>query len=358
MIEQSWMRFLDSLTDNLKSKTCTELSRSIKNPKWLGLFAIILTSAFGGAAAEAQQPATIPRVVYLSVDIASSMAPRVDSFRRGLRDLGYVEGKNIVVESRFSDGKVDRLSALVTEILQLRVDVIVSAGPSVTRPVKAATSTIPIVMTQDSDPVGNGFVTSLAHPGGNVTGLSSVDTDLSGKRLDLLKEIIPRISRVAVFGTSTNPGNKQSLREIQRGAEAVGIKLQYFDVLSFNDIETAFRAASKVRAEAVIYNVLGPIDSVNRPEVITLATKNRLPVIYELASYVLAGGLMSYGINLPDLDRRAATYVDKILKGAKPADLPVEQPIKFEFIINLIAAKQIGLTIPPNVLVRADRVIK
>jgi putative tryptophan/tyrosine transport system substrate-binding protein len=306
----------------------------------------------------AQQPAKIPRVVYLSVGTASSMAPRVDSFRRGLRDLGYVEGKNIVVESRSSDGKVDRLSALVTEILQLKVDVIVSAGPSVTRPLKTATSTIPIVMTQDADPVGNGFVTSLAHPGGNVTGLSSVDTDLSGKRLDLLKEIIPRISRIAVFGTSTNPGNNQSLGEIERGAKAVGIKLQYFDVLSFNDIEAAFRAVSKVRVEAVIYNVLGPIDSANRTEVITLATKNRLPVIYELPGYVLAGGLMSYGINLRDLDRRAATYVDKILKGAKPADLPVEQPTKFEFVINLKAAKQIRLTIPPNVLARADRVIK
>jgi putative ABC transport system substrate-binding protein len=310
------------------------------------------------ATASAQQPAKIPRVVYLSVGTASSMAPRIDSFRRGLRDLGYVEGKNVVVESRFSDGKADRLSALVTEILQLKVDVIVSAGPSVTRPVKEATSTIPVVMTQDSDPVGNGFVSSLAHPGGNVTGLSAVDTDLSGKRLDLLQEIMPRMSRVAVFGTSTNPGNKQSLGEIERGAKAVGMKLQYFDVLSSNDIEKAFRAASKARAEAVIYNVLGPIDSANRPEVTTLATKNRLPVIYELPGCVLAGGLMSYGVNLADLDRRAAIYVDKILKGVKPADLPVEQPTKFEFIINLKAAKQIGLTIPPNVLARADKVIR
>jgi putative ABC transport system substrate-binding protein len=334
------------------------LSTRYANSKWLGLSVLVFMLLAAGAVAYAQQPAIIPRVVYVSVGTASSMAPRVDSFRRGLRDLGYVEGKNIVVESRFSDGRVDRLSALVTEILQLKVDVIVSAGPSVTRPVKEATSTISIVMTQDSDPVSNGFVKSLAHPGGNVTGLSSVDTDLSGKRLDLLKEIIPRISRVAVFGTSTNPGNKQSLEEIERGAKAVGIKLQYFDVLSFNDIERAFRAASKARAEAVIHNVLGPIDSANRPEVITRATKNRLPVIYELPSYVLAGGLMSYGIDLRDLDRRAAIYVDKILKGAKPADLPVQQPTKFEFIINLKAAKQIGLTIPPNVLARADKVIR
>jgi putative ABC transport system substrate-binding protein len=305
--------------------------------------------------AEAQQPKKVPPIGYLSGAITSS---RHDAFRQGLRELGYVEGKNIVIEWRDAEGKLDRLPALVAELIQLRVNIIVSAGPLVTRVAKEATSTIPIVMTQDTDPVGNGFVTSLAHPGGNVTGLSSVDTDLSGKRLDLLKEIIPRISRVAVLGTSTNPGNKQSLREIQRGAEAVGIKLQHFDVLSFNDIETAFRAASKVRAEAVIYNVLGPIGSANRPEVTTLATKHRLPVIYELPSYVLAGGLMSYGIDLPDLDRRAATYVDKILKGAKPADLPVEQPKKFEFIINLKAAKQIGLTIPPNVLARADRVIR
>jgi putative ABC transport system substrate-binding protein len=344
-------------SDNRKPVVSRFEPSAIQNPKWLGLWVIAFMLMVGGVVAHAQQPAKIPRVVYLSVGTASSMAPRVDSFRRGLRDLGYAEGKNIVVESRFSDGKVDRLSALVTEIIQLKVDVIVSAGPSVTRPLKTATSTIPIVMTQDTDPVGNGFVKSLAHPGGNVTGLSSVYTDLSGKRLDLLKEIIPRIGRVAVFGTSTNPGNKQSLGEIERAAKAVGIKLEYFDVLSFNDLETAFRAASKARAEAVIYIVLGPI-SANRTELITLATKNRLPVIFETASNVLAGGLMSYGINQSDLDRRAATYVDKILKGAKPADLPVEQPTKFEFVINLKAAKQIGLTIPPNVLARADKVIR
>jgi putative tryptophan/tyrosine transport system substrate-binding protein len=359
MSETFWNRsFESSLPPNLKSKTCPEPSRRIQNRKLVATVALVVTFTMCGAMAHAQQPVTVPRVVYLSVGTASSMERRVDSFRRGLRDLGYVEGKNVVVESRFSDGKADRLSALVTEILQRKVDVIVSAGPSVTRPVKEATSTIPIVMTQDSDPVGNGFVSSLAHPGGNVTGLSSVDTDLSGKRLDLLREIIPRMSRVAVFGTSTNPGNKQSLGEIERGAKAVGMKLQYFDVLSSNDIEKAFRAASKARAEAVIYNVLGPIDSANRPEVMTLATKNRLPVIYELPSYVLAGGLMSYGVNLADLDRRAAIYVDKILKGAKPAELPVEQPKKFEFIVNLKAAKQIGLTVPPNVLARADRVIR
>jgi ABC-type uncharacterized transport system substrate-binding protein len=213
-------------------------------------------------------------------------------------------------------------------------------------------------MTQDADPVGSGFVASLARPGGNITGLSTLAPELSGKRLELLKEIIPKLSRVAVFGTSTQPGNEQSLKEVELAAKAFGVKLQYLDVLSSKDVDTAFRAATKGRADAVLTLLPGRVASSQRTQIAEFAVKNRLPVIYNSAPWAEAGGLMSYGTSTTDLDRRAATYVDKILKGAKPADLPVEQPTKFEFIINLKAAKQIGLTIPPNVLARADKVIK
>jgi putative tryptophan/tyrosine transport system substrate-binding protein len=212
-------------------------------------------------------------------------------------------------------------------------------------------------MAQDPDPVGNGFVASLARPGGNITGLSSLALELGGKQLELLKEMIPRLSHVAVFGTSTNSGNAQSLREVELAAKAFGVKLQYLDVLSPKDIETVFRAASKGRADAVLI-IPGPVVVSRRAQVVDHAEKSRLPVIYPQTEFMEAGGLMYYGTNTPDLFQRAATYVDKILKGAKPGDLPVEQPTKFEFVINLKAAKQIGLTIPPTVLARADKVIR
>jgi len=242
--------------------------------------------------------------------------------------------------------------------VRLKVDIITTAGPPATRAAKEATSTIPIVMAADTDPVASGFVASLARPGGNITGLSTLAPEISGKQLELLKEIVPKLSRVAVFGTSTRPGNAQALRETELAAGAFGVKLQYLDVLSPKDIETAFRAAGKGRAHAVLMNVSGGIALSQRTEIAELAVKSRLPAIYVAPEFVEAGGLMTYGVSLTDLFRRAATYVDKILKGAKPADLPVEQPKKFELVINLKAAKQIGLTIPPNVLVRADKVIK
>ena len=212
-------------------------------------------------------------------------------------------------------------------------------------------------MGQDTDPVGNGFVASLARPGGNITGLATLAPEIGGKRLELLKEIVPKLSRVAVLGTSTSPGSAQTLKEVERAAGALGVKLQYLDVLDSKDIETAFRAAGKGRADAVLI-LGGSILLSHRTQIADLAVKNRLPAIYAQPEYVEAGGLMTYGVSITDLFRRAATYVDKILKGRKPADLPVEQPMKFELIINLKAAKQIGLTIPPNVLARADRVIK
>jgi putative ABC transport system substrate-binding protein len=281
----------------------------------------------------------------------------MDAFRQRLRELGYVEGKTIVVESRYAEGKLERLPGLVDELVRLKVDVILSGGPAVTRPAKEATKTIPIVMAQDDDPVANGFVASLARPGGNITGLSTFAPELSGKRLELLKEVVPRLSRVAVFGTSTQPGNAQSLKEVELAAKAFGVKLQYLDVLSSKDVETAFRAAGKGRAEAVLV-LGGPVLNSDRAQVVDLAVKNRLPATYNVSEFIDAEGLMSHSVSFVDLYRRAAVYVDKILNGQKPADIPVEQPMKFEFIINLKAAKQIGLTIPPNVLVRADRVIR
>ena len=349
MNDRSRIPWLNYSSDNRKSK--------IQNPKWVGIFAIALTFVFGGAVAQAQQTAKIPRIGFLGATAPSSVSARYEAVRKGLRELGYVEGKNIAIDRCFAEGKLDRLPALAAELVRLNVEVIVTTGGISTRAAKEATVTTPIVMVQDNDPVANGFVASLARPGGNITGLATLAPELSGKRLELLKEIVPKISRVAVFGTSINPGNAQSLKEIELAAEAFKVQLQYQDVLDPKDIETAFRAAGKGRAEAVIVLVSSVLNS-HRTQVVELAVKNRLPVIYPFQEFVEAGGLMTYGVNFTDLYRRAATYVDKLLKGRKPTDLPVEQPMKFEFIINLKAAKQIGLTIPPNVLVRADKVIK
>jgi len=307
--------------------------------------------------AQAQQPKKIPRIGFLSAVSASSISPRTEAFRQGLRELGYVEGQSIVVEYRWAEGKFDRLPDLAAELVRLKVDVILSGGPTATRPAKEATVTIPIVMAFDDDPVGSGFVASLARPGGNITGLSTLAPEISGKQLELLKEIVPRLSRVAVFGTSTRSGNAQALREIELAAGTLGVQLQYLEVLGAKDIEALFRAASKGRADAVLA-LASPTLLLQRTQIADLAVKNRLPAIYDRAEFVEDGGLMTYSVSITDLFRRAATYVDKILKGAKPADLPVEQPTKFEFIVNLKAAKQIGLTIPPNVLARADKVIR
>ncbi len=317
---------------------------------------LIIAVVFAGGVAQAQQPTKIPRIGYLGGATASNTG-RIEALRQGLRELGYVEGKNIVIEWRYAEGKPDRERAIAAELVRLKVDVIVTVGSNATRAAKEATATIPIVMTQDPDPIGNGFVASLARPGGNITGLSNVNRELSGKRLELLKEVVPRLTRVAVFGTSTFPGTAQNLKETELAAEALRVQLQHLDVLDPKDIETAFRGASKGRAEAVL-SLGGSVLNSQRARVVELAAKSRLPAIYSIRESVEVGGLMSYGPSGNDLTRRAATYVDKILKGAKPADLPVEQPTKFEFIINLKAAKQIGLTIPPNVLARADKVIR
>jgi putative ABC transport system substrate-binding protein len=277
----------------------------------------------------------------------------------GCASVGYVEGKTIVIEWRAAEGNRDRQRSLAAELVGLRIDVIVASGGGDTLAAKGATATIPIVMAQTDDPVASGFVASLPRPGGNITGLSTLSPETSGKRLELLKEVIPKLSRVAVFGTSSSPGNAPVLNETKLAAVALEVSVQYVDVLSSKDFDTAFRAAGKARADAALWLVSGSLSSIpGRAKIAELAVKSQLPTIYERQNFVSDGGLMSYGVNLPDLNRRAATYVDKILKGAKPADIPVEQPTKFEFVINLKAAKEIGLTIPPNVLARAGRVIK
>jgi putative ABC transport system substrate-binding protein len=352
-----WATIRSVQSDNRKSKTCTEPSRSIQNRKLVGLTAIAFLLAVGGARAEAQQPKKVPHVGVLAGGSAVSDAARIEALRQGLRELGYVEGKNIVIDYEYADGKTNRLTELAARLVQLKVEVIVTAGPSATRAAKQTTTTIPIVMAQDSDPIASGLVASLARPGGNITGLSRLSPELSGKQLELLKETVPTLSQLAVFENSAQPGNQQSLNEVERAAGALGVQLQTLNISGPTNIQTAFRTASKRRTNGLLV-LSSPVLFAQRTEVVELAARNRLPAIYFALEFAEDGGLMSYGPSITDLFRRAATYVDKILKGAKPAELPVEQPTKFELIINLKAAKKIGLTIPANVLARADRVIK
>ncbi len=281
------------------------------------------------------------------------------AFREGLHERGFTEGRNIELVFRSGEGHFDKIPGLAAELVQLKVDVIVTGGPEATGPSKNATHSIPIVMAQDNDPVGNGFIASLARPGANITGLSALSAEMSGKRLELLKEIVPTLSRVAVFGDSNNPGSLRAFKETEDAARAFAIKLECRDLKSVSAIESAFQAVNKRFVGAVILLPSAVIVS-ERTRIADLGAKYRLPIIYPRGGgeFVEDGGLMSYAASIPELWRRAANYVDKILKGAKPADLPVEQPTKFEFIINLKAAHQIGLMIPPNVLARADKVIR
>jgi putative ABC transport system substrate-binding protein len=293
------------------------------------LFCLLMTVLLTTVSVEAQQPTKTPRIGYLTGATLSSQSPNIAAFKKGLRELGYIEGKNIAIEWRAAEGNRVRQRALAAELVRLKVDLIVTSAGGDTIAAKEATTTIPIVMAQTDDPVASGFVASLPWPGGNITGLSTLSPELSGKRLELLKEVVPKISRVAVFGTSSSPGNVPVLNETKITAIALGIRVQYVDVLSSNDFDTAFQAASKARADAVLWLVSGSLGTVGgRVKIAELAVKSRLPTIYERQNYVSDGGLMSYGVNLSDLHRRAAVYVDKILKGSKPADLPVEQPKK------------------------------
>jgi putative tryptophan/tyrosine transport system substrate-binding protein len=306
--------------------------------------------------ADAQQAKKVPRIGYLQ--IGSQLGPTGEAFLQGLRDLGYVEGKSILIEYRGDPQRSeDRLPEFAADLVRLKVDVIVALSPPAALAAKNATKTIPIVMRSTSDPIQAGFVASLARPGGNITGVTSISTDLYGKRLELLKEVIPRLSRVGVLRNPDRSAEASNSKEMEIAARSLDLRLQFLEVRSSNDFENAFRAAGKARAEALI-TIRTPLINGQKKRVADLAMKSRLPAIYDDREYIDAGGLMSYGTDLAELHRRAATYVDKILKGAKPADLPVEQPTKFEFIINLKVAKQIGLTIPPNVLARADKVVR
>ena len=326
--------------------------RNLKSAILLGATLFALCSS-----AQAQESKKVPLIGFLSSRSPDAEKSRLVAFQQGLQELGYLEGKNILVEQRYAAGKFDRLPDLAAELIRLKVNVLVTTGTPAAHAAKNATSAIPIVIGNAGDPVGTGLVASLARPGGNVTGLSVLNTELSGKRLELLKEVVPTASRIAVLLNPANSINPLQLKEIQSAGPASGVTLLSLEVKGTDDIDRAFTAMKKQRIGALI--VLGdPLLETHRTRIAELAVKSQLPAIYSLAPYVEAGGLMSYGTNFDDTYRRAAVYVDKILKGAKPADLPVEQPTKFEFIINLKAAKQIGLTIPPNVLVRADRVIR
>jgi putative ABC transport system substrate-binding protein len=306
---------------------------------------------------EAQQAKSVARIGYLSVLSPSTDSTRIEAFRQGLRELGYVEAQNIAIESRYADGKLDRLPDLARELVRLKVDVVIVGGSTATKAAKNVTKLIPIVMAHGSDPVELGFVASLARPGGNITGLTHLAPELGGKRLELLKDIVAQLSRVAVLTDPGTQGHGPQIKELEVAARALGLQLRPAEVRGSKELESAFSAMITGRAEALIGLQQPTLDSL-RARIVELTDKNRLPAMYPNSEYVEVGGLMSYAADIVAMFRRAATYVDKILKGTKPADLPVEQPTKFELIINLKTAKQIGLTIPPNVLARADKVIK
>jgi ABC-type uncharacterized transport system substrate-binding protein len=323
-----------------------------KSLLWL-LITVLLTAA---PPAESQQQSKIPKIGWLGVRPAAS-DPGPEEFGREFRALGYVEGKNIVFEYRSADDKLDRLPALAEELVRLKVDVLLASTTPAAVAAKNATRTIPVVFYGGFDPVALGLVDSLARPGGNVTGFTSIAVVLAGKRLELLKETVPKLSRVAVLWDPQNPGSAQQWKEIQLPARELGLQLHSIEVSSADKFEAAFKEATRARSTALAL-LASPFFYSNQKQLADLATKNRLPAIYPRGEFVASGGLMSYGADQAESIKRVAAMVDKILKGTKPADLPVEQPMKFELIINLKTAKQIGLTIPSNVLVRADRVIR
>jgi putative tryptophan/tyrosine transport system substrate-binding protein len=319
----------------------------------IGLCAMLLALSLS---AQAQQPAGIPRIGILLPTTASVYLPRVEAFRRRLRELGYVEGKNTVIEYRYAEGTLERLPDLAAELVRLKVDVIVATAQGALA-AKKASATTPIVFGNASDPVGSGLVSSLARPGGNITGLSVMSADLDGKRLELLKEAFPKVARVAFLWEPGDSRGNRALTDMEAAAKALRLKLISLEVRGLDDFDSAFARAKRDGAQALI-TTTGPLVSTQLRQVLDFAAKNRLPAMYTNNEYVDAGGLMSYAPNQADLFRRAADFVDRILKGTKPADIPVEQPKKFEFIVNLKTARQIGLTIPPNVLARADKVIR
>jgi putative ABC transport system substrate-binding protein len=325
------------------------------------LVAVVLLAV--AVKAEAQQTGKIPRVGILF--IGSRDQPHLEAFKQGLRERGYTEGKNIVLDYRYAEGKLDRLPSLAAELVQLKVDVIVTTSGNSARAASEATKTIPIVLTTGADPVKSGLAESLAKPGGNVTGLSIIEEDLSGKRVDILKETFPKMTRMAYlwhplavsYSTADTTSGNPSYDQAEKATKTAGVQLLSYKVRTLAEIERAFADMPKVRPDTLLV-LQSPLMTLNSKKIVELALKQRLPGMYPTRQFAEEGGLMAYGPLIGDLYRRAATYVDKILKGAKPADLPVEQPTKFEFIINLKAAKQIGLTIPQWVLVKADKVIR
>jgi ABC-type uncharacterized transport system substrate-binding protein len=305
--------------------------------------------------AHAQAPGKVYRVGYLSM--APGPSPRSEALQQGLRDLGYVSGQNLVTEYGWADGQIDRARTAAADLVRSKVDVIVTGGPQATRVAREATTTIPVVMAVDYDPVGAGFVTSLAHPGGNITGLSAINPELSGKRLELLKSALPRLSRVAVLWNPAEPNADVYVRETRVAAQALGVRVQSLEIRSLPDLESALRSATRERADALAV-LTDPVTLYHRAELASLASKHHLPAIYSDKLFVEAGGLMSYGANDRELHRRAAVFVDKILKGAKPGELPVEQPTTYELVINLKTAKALTLAISPALLRRADQLIE
>jgi ABC-type uncharacterized transport system substrate-binding protein len=307
--------------------------------------------------AEAQQPKKVPRIGYLSGASSENDKPLIAAFRQGLRELGYIEGKDLVIEERYVVGQSDELHGVVAELVNLKIDVLVVYGMVAVKAAKRVTNTIPIVMANAVDPVGAGLVASLARPGGNITGLSDYHFATVTKRLELLKEAVPTASRVGVLFNPANASNPLQVKDLQRVAPSLKVSVTPVEAKTPADVDRAFDALKKDRPSALLL-IGDTLLSANQKRIAEFALENRIPAGYTLRQFVEAGGLMSYGTNFADMWRRAASYVDKILKGTKPADLPVEQPTKFELVINLKTAKQIGLTIPPNVLARADKVIR
>ena len=360
MKQKSHARYLRLQSDNQKSKPCTEPSRSIQERKWLTVVAIVVALTLSGAVVHAQQEKKVSRIGYLSDSAPARETARSEAMGLALRELGYIEGNNIVMEYRYAAGKVDRAPELASELVRLKVDIIlIAGGPTQSRAAKNATTTIPIVMMGDgADPVETGLVESLARPGGNVTGITLLNRELGGKRLELLKEAVPKLARVAVLYDPANSYNKRELKEgLPVAARSLGLTIQPWPIQDANALEKELAAMGKQRPDGMYSTSSRQMIAIER-RIAEFALKSGLPSVYAWREAVEAGGLMYYGADRADSYRRVAYYVDKILKGTKPADLPVEQPKKFELVFNLKTAKQIGLTIPPNVLARADRVIK
>ena len=322
-------------------------------------FAVVLALGLLAASlgTQAHQAGKVYRIGVLERIPAARNAANLDAFRQGLLELGYVEGKSFVIEYRSADGRSERFADLATELVSLKVDLILTRGTPAALAAKKATSTIPLVMAASGDPVGTGIVSSLARPGGNVTGLSAVVIDLWGKRLELLRELVPGVSRIAAILNTSNPAIALEWKELAIAAQRLGSQLQLLDVRKPEDLGRAFEASIRQHVGAIIVGI-DDLTQMHKRDIVDSAAKNRLPAMYNSREFVDAGGLITYGVSYPDLYRRAAKFVDKILKGAKPADLPVEQPTTFELVINLKTAKALGLTIPPSVLVRADEVIQ